>query len=104
MENIMPAPNAPPHVPRLHPDARGIRHGVEVQAETLYEAAVLGLQILKTSDFTEPIGGAARIDIEVREPVTRHTLTRLQLERWLQGAVSNPAEKVRKDRLKALLR
>ena len=42
--------------------------------------------------------------VEVREPVTKHTLTLMQLERWLHGAVTNPAEKVKKERLKALLR
>jgi hypothetical protein len=53
--------------------------------------------------LAEPIGGAARLDAEVREPVTKHTLTLMQRERWLQWAVTNPAEKVRKERPKALL-
>ena len=57
-----------------------------------------------SANFTDPIGPAAPLDVEVREPVTRHTLTLMQLERWLQGAVTNPAEKVKKERLKALLR
>ena len=57
---------------------------------------VTGLQVLRKCDFTDPIGPAARLDVEVREPVTRHTLKLMQLERWLQGAVTNPAEKVKK--------
>jgi hypothetical protein len=85
-------------------DSRNIRHGVEVQAESVFEAAVLGIQILKKSDWTDPIGGGTRIEIEVREPVTRHTLTMMQLERWLQGAVTNPSDKVKKERLKAMMR
>jgi hypothetical protein len=44
------------------------------------------------------------VEIEVREPVTRHVLTMMQAERWLQGATPNPAEKVKEERLKALLR
>jgi hypothetical protein len=36
-------------------DSRGIRHAAEVQAETLFEAAVLGLQILKKDGWIADI-------------------------------------------------
>ena len=85
-------------------DARGTRHGVEVQAESLFEAAVLALQILKKDGWTEPIGSATRLDAEVREPVTKHTVTVLAVERWLSGASPSPNERVKKDRLRAMLR
>jgi hypothetical protein len=50
---------------------------------------VLGLQILKKDGrITEPIGPSTRLDVEIREPVTKHTLTLLQIERWLHGAGS----------------
>jgi len=85
-------------------DGRGIRHSVEVQAETLFEAAVVALQVLKSDSWTDPIGPSTRLDIEVREPVTKHTVTLLQVERWLQGSTPNPAERIKKDRLKAMLK
>lgn len=85
-------------------DNRGVKHGVEVQAESLFEAAVLAIQILRKEGWTDPIGVSTRIEVEVREPVTRHTLTLLQVERWLNGASTSPNERIKKDRLKGLLK
>src|SRR5688572_11896827 len=85
-------------------DARGIRHSVDVQAESLFEAAVLGIRALREAEwFNGMIGGSTRLEIEVHSPITRHTLTLLQLERWLDGATPSPNERVKKDRLKRLL-
>jgi hypothetical protein len=85
-------------------DARGVKHTAEVTAETLYEAAILGIQILKKDGWIEgAVGAATRIEIEVREPATRHTITLMQIERWLSGATISPNERVRKDRLKGML-
>jgi hypothetical protein len=83
--------------------ATGVRHSTDVQAETVFEAAAIGLSILKKDGWTPPVGGGTRIDVEVREPVTNHQLTVMQIQRWLQGATTSPNERVRKDRLKALL-
>ena len=84
-------------------DARGVEHAIEVVADSLFEAAALGLQILKKDGWTEPIGASTRIEVEVREPVTRHVVTRMQIQRWLDGATQSPNERVKKDRLKRLL-
>lgn len=85
-------------------DARGIRHSAEVQAETLFEGAVLGLQVLRRDGWIQgPIGASTRLEIEVREPVTCHAVTLLQVQRWLAGATSSPNERVRKQRLATLL-
>jgi hypothetical protein len=84
-------------------DSRGIRHTVEVSAESLFEAAILGPQTLKQDSWTEPIGPATKLEVEIREPVARHTVTMLQVQRWLEGATPSPNERVKKDRLKQLL-
>jgi hypothetical protein len=85
-------------------DARGIRHSAEVQAETLFEGAVLGFQILRRDGWIQgPIGAATTLEIEVREPTTCHAVTLLQVQRWLAGSTSSPNERVRKQRLAALL-
>jgi hypothetical protein len=84
-------------------DSAGVRHSVEVIAESLFEAAAMGLAALKKDGWTAPIGPAARLEVEVRETVVRHTLTVVQIERWLQGATASPNERVKKDRLRALL-
>src|SRR5215217_7937726 len=84
-------------------DLDGIRHAAVVNADSLYEAAVLGLKALKRSDWIDVIGPGTRIDIEVLEPPVQHFMMYAQLTRWLDGAVRNPAEAVKKKRLKEML-
>jgi hypothetical protein len=85
-------------------DARGIRHSAQVQAETLFEGALLGLEILRRDGWVEDqVGASTKLEVEVAEPGTRHTVTLLQVQRWLAGATSSPNERVRKQRLAALL-
>lgn len=81
----------------------GIAHSVEVQAESLYEAAALGLGMLKKDGWIEGLGPATRLEIAVREPATTHVITVQQLQRWLDGTTSSPADVLRKAKLKALL-
>jgi hypothetical protein len=84
-------------------DLDGIRHSVEVEADSLYEAAVLGLKALKKGSWVAEIGAGTRITIQVVEPPVEHFLMYAQLQRWLNGAVTNPAEAVRKKRLREML-
>jgi hypothetical protein len=53
-------------------DIDGIRHQAEVQADSLYEAAALGLKALKRSDWIDVIGPGTRIDIQVIQPPVEH--------------------------------
>jgi hypothetical protein len=50
----------------------------------------------------EPSGVASRLEIEVRGPVVKHTVTLAQLQRWANGATTSPAEKVRRERMRRL--
>ena len=84
-------------------DADGIGHAVEVQAESMYEAACLGLKALKQSDWIDSIGPGTRITVQVHEPPVEHFLMYAQLARWLDGATGNPADMLKKKRLKAML-
>ena len=81
----------------------GITHGVEVEAETLYEAAGLGLARLKKDGWIEGLGPASRLEIQVREPATVHSLTVQQLHRWVDGGVKTPADELRRARVKQQL-
>jgi hypothetical protein len=84
-------------------DVRGIGHSVDVEAETLYEAAVLAVCRLSADPWIEKIGTATVLDIEVREPSTKHAISLQQVERWLGGATTNPNEASRKAKLKMML-
>ena len=82
--------------------ATGIIHGVDVEAETLYEAAGLALARLKKDGWIEGLGPGSRLQIEVREPSTTHSLTVSHLQRWIDGG-TNPADVLRRARVKLLL-
>jgi len=84
-------------------DFAGIRHSAEVEAQSMYEAAVLGLKALKRSEWIDAIGPGTRIDIEVLEPPVSHFLMYAQLQTWLDGGARSPAEAMIKKKLKALL-
>ena len=81
-------------------DLEGIRHAVEVEAEGLYEAAILGLAAFKKHDC-QP-GTMANLDVEVRSTIT-HTIPVHKAKDWLSRGVRTPKEAVLKERLRALL-
>jgi hypothetical protein len=84
-------------------DIRGVRHTADVTAESLYEAAALGLAALKHDGWNGQMGPATRIDVRVQEPAITHQLTVQQIERWLDGATVNPTETLKKQKLRSLL-
>jgi hypothetical protein len=82
-------------------DVSGIRHQVEVEAASMYEAAALAVKAFKEHDC-EP-GKLSQLEIEIRTSVT-HTLTVKKLREWIQGGAKTPKEVVIKDRLRELMR
>ncbi len=47
-----------------------VRHGVEVTAESVYEAAALGVSALRNSGWADAIAPGTELEIQVREPAT----------------------------------
>ena len=90
-------------VPVRVADVRGVRHSVEVEAESLYEAAILGIRRLNDDPWSERIGPATVLDFEVRELSTMHAITLQQVERRPGGATTNPNEATKKAKLKMML-
>ena len=84
-------------------DPDGVRHQVDVNAESVYEAAVLALKVFKKSEWIDSIGTGTRLDIEVFEPPVQHFIMYGQLTRWLDGRATSPAEVAKKRRLKEML-
>ena len=84
-------------------DARGVRHAVLVEAESLYEAAIAAVQRFRKDPWIDGVGKAIVLDVEVREPSTTHTIALAQVERWLAGATTNPSEASKKAKLKMML-
>jgi hypothetical protein len=81
-------------------DTEGLRHTAEVQAESLYEAAVLAICAFKRHDY-EP-GALSQLDIEIRSSIT-HTVTPKKVRQWLEGGAKSPKEAVMKERLRSML-
>ena len=81
----------------------GVRHSVEVTAESIYEAAALGVSALKNSGWVDAIASGTELEIEVREPATCHRLTVQQIRRWCDGVAVSPDDTLKKRRLKQLL-
>ncbi len=80
-----------------------IRHSVEVMAESVYEAAALGISALKNSGWADAIAPGTELDVQVREPATSHRITVQQIHRWCDGIAVSPDETLKKRRLKQLL-
>jgi putative ATP-dependent endonuclease of OLD family len=81
----------------------GIRHSVEVQAETVYEAAALGMHLLKQDGWNEPMAPGTKLEIQARHPSAVHTVSVAQLLRWCDGIAVSPDEVLRRRKVKAML-
>jgi hypothetical protein len=81
----------------------GIRHSVDVTAESVYEAAALGVSALRESGWTDAVASGTELEIHVREPPTCHRITVRQIHRWCDGIAANPDETLKKHKLKQLL-
>ena len=81
-------------------DLEGVRHTVKVHAESLYEAAVLGIRLFRDNGCApEP---TTELEVEVRTSIT-HTITRQKVERWVNSGTSAPKDLILKERLRSLL-
>ena len=84
-------------------DAEGVVHVTDVQAESLYEAAVLGIRALNRPDWIEVIGPYTRITVRVHEPPVEHFVMFAQLAQWLDRPAKDAKAQTKKKRLKELL-
>lgn len=81
-------------------DTDGVRHSVEIEAESFYEAASLAIRTFKKLDYAPGI--ASQLEVEVRTSI-KHTLSVRKVQDWLRGGAKNPKEKLLKERLRELL-
>ena len=83
----------------------GIRHGAEVEADSLYEAAIKAIARFRADPWMEQLGTATPLDIEIREStgLSKHSVTLKQVEAWLASASQSPHVASKKTRLKMML-
>jgi hypothetical protein len=81
-------------------DTDGIRHSVEVEAGSLYEAAARAATTLKQHQC-EP-AETCDLEIEISSSAT-HTKTLKKIRQWFEGSARSPKEAFAKGRLRELL-
>ena len=54
---------------------------MNLEAETLHEAAVMAVQRFRQDIWDEAVAAGTTLDVEVREPSTKHSLMLGQVER-----------------------
>lgn len=81
----------------------GVSHAVEVEAESLMEAAGLGLARLKKDEWIEGLGPNTRLEISVRSPGSQHTVTVQQIHRWIDTVNPSPSDTLKKAKVKKAL-
>ena len=74
-------------------DGDRIKHTVEVQAESLFEAVGLAIVLFRRSDYfgCDPVGHT-EFTVEAREPSTEDRVTRMQFNEWLNRQSRSPRE------------
>ena len=77
--------------------------GASLADSTAVHHAVTLIQSFRQDPWLERVGPATVLDVEVRQPATRHAVTLQQVERWLAGATPNPTEASKKAKLKMIL-
>jgi hypothetical protein len=80
----------------------GTRHTVNVTAESLYEAVLVGVRAI-SEHWGEGPTATARIAVEVRSPSVTHEVCLKQIRQWAEGTATSPKERLLKDSLKSLL-
>jgi hypothetical protein len=81
----------------------GVRHSVDVTAESLYEAAATGLSRLRLDGWVNKIAPGTQLEVQVREVATMHCLSVMQIMRWCDGVAVSPDEVLKRRRVKELL-
>ena len=67
-------------------DVEGLRHSVNVQAETLYEAVALAVRAFREHGCAP--GPARRMEVEAKTPSVTHTVSMAKVRDWLEGCVA----------------
>ncbi|MCU1272898.1 MAG: hypothetical protein JWO48_329 [Bryobacterales bacterium] len=86
-------------------DSGGIRHSVEVAAESLYEAAALGVREFRRHPWTDGMepGAMTRLEVNIKAPMTTHEVSIRLLEKWMGSTPKSPSDSILKLRVRALL-
>ncbi len=83
-------------------DDHGVEHRVKVRAESVYEAALLGLNRLERMGWESDGSTIGSVIVEVWEEPTRRVVHVKKLLSWLKAPGKFPSEEQRKAKLRVL--
>jgi hypothetical protein len=80
-------------------DIEGVEHSVEVSADSLYEAVVRALAVLRDAEWAGDIGhGQTTVRVVVKQSEAEHKVRMRDFEAWLDSNGRSPAEMALKSR------
>src|SRR4051794_5945676 len=82
-------------------DESGVRHEAEVIAESVYEAMVLELLVIRQNSAAEP-EPLNPVEVQLRLPSLQQTVTLRQIREWLTTNSTHPKERELKQRLQQI--
>jgi hypothetical protein len=85
-------------------DMNGVRHTVEVTAETLYEAVALGIVAIRTDDWVNGIAqGLNPVKVRVMNVPVEHEVRLMDFTKWLDRTGGSPREMMDRKRIRSIL-
>jgi hypothetical protein len=78
-----------------------LRHSVDVQASSLYEAVAQAISVFREHDCA--LGPASQLEVEARSPGVKHSVSVKKVRDWLESSAKSPSDRLLKERLKELL-
>ena len=85
-------------------DDHGVEHSVRVRAESVYEAALKGLQKLERVGWESSGEQIGWVTVEVWEEPTQHRVHVGKMLGWIKSSGRTPRDESRKWQLRRLLR
>jgi len=85
-------------------DDHGVEHSVRVRAESVYEAAMKGLQKLERVGWESSGEQIGWVTVEVWEEPTRHRVDVSKMLCWLNQPGRLPRDESRKQKLRAIIK
>ena len=85
-------------------DSHDTEHSVVVYAESLYEAALRGLNQLADVGWESDTGETIKqVEVEIHQEPTRHIVSVPRLLSWVKQDAGRPGQQTRKEKLRKLL-
>jgi hypothetical protein len=84
-------------------DDHGVEHSVKVKAESLYEAAILGLNKLEKHGWESDGNTIGNVVVEIHEEPTVHRISVGRMLSWIKSSGKTPRDEARKGKLRMLL-